>query len=163
MWLWALCPCCCFPWCQGVVSCFYLVALRAVGCRVCCLVSAAPVRVGCFFVVAGCLGPCSCAPVLVLLVRARGPALRLGVCLLGFPAVVCTVTPIPPLSSLCNINKKLAYKRSSAMRVPRNHVVGMSWWTTSAPVCTCFESHAGIDTTAAVPFCCLFATANLSA
>ena len=33
-----------------------------------------------FLVVAGCLGPCSCAPVLVLLVCARGPALRLGVC-----------------------------------------------------------------------------------
>ena len=31
LWLWALCSCCFFPWCQGVVSCFYLVALRAVG------------------------------------------------------------------------------------------------------------------------------------
>ena len=47
-----------------------------------------------FLVIAGCLGPCSCAPVLVLLVRARGPALRLGVCFLEFPAVVCAVTPI---------------------------------------------------------------------
>ena len=37
-----------FPWCQAVVSCFHLVALRAVGCHVCCFVSAAPVRVGCF-------------------------------------------------------------------------------------------------------------------
>ena len=33
----------------------------------------------------------------VLLVRARGPTLRLGVCLLGFPAVVCAVTPIPTI------------------------------------------------------------------
>ena len=35
LWLWALCSCRFFPWCQGVVSCSYLVALRAVGCRVC--------------------------------------------------------------------------------------------------------------------------------
>ena len=55
-----------------------------------------------FLVVAGCLGPCSCAPVLVLLVRIRGPALRLEVCLLGLPAVVCAVTPIPTIASLCN-------------------------------------------------------------
>ena len=48
-----------------------------------------------FLVVAGCLEPCSCAPVLVLLIRARGPALRLGVCLLGFPALACAVTSIP--------------------------------------------------------------------
>ena len=37
----------------------------------------------------------------VLLVRARGPALRLEVCLLGFPAVVCGVTPLPTTASLC--------------------------------------------------------------
>ena len=36
----------------------------------------------------------------VLLVRARGPALRLGACLLGFPAAVCAATPIPALASL---------------------------------------------------------------
>ena len=53
-------------------------------------------------VVAGWLGPRSCAPVLVLLVQARGPAFRLAVCLLGFPAVVCAVTPIPAIASLCN-------------------------------------------------------------
>ena len=56
-----------------------------------------------FLVLAGCLGPCSCAPVLVLLVRARGLALRLGVCLLGFPAVVCAVTPVPPIASFGNV------------------------------------------------------------
>ena len=40
-------------------------------------------------VVAGCLGPCSCTPFLVLLVRARGLSLRLGVCLLGaLPPIV---------------------------------------------------------------------------
>ena len=55
----------------------------------CCFVSRAR-----FLVVAGCLGPCSCAPILVLLVHARGPALRLGVFLLGFPAVVCIVTKL---------------------------------------------------------------------
>ena len=47
LWLWALCSCCFFPWCPGVVSCFDLVALRAVWCRVCRFVSAVPVRVGC--------------------------------------------------------------------------------------------------------------------
>ena len=47
-----------------------------------------------FLVVAGCLGPCLCA-VLALLVRVRGLAFRLGGCLLGFPAVVCAVTPFP--------------------------------------------------------------------
>ena len=34
-----------------------------------------------FLVMAGCLGPCLCAPVLVLLVRTRWLALCLGVCL----------------------------------------------------------------------------------
>ena len=134
LWLWALCSCCFFPWCRGVVSCFYLVALRAVGCRVCCFVCFRRPRARwVFLVVAGCLGPCPCAPVLVLLIRARGPAvtidrgakqritgagtatateatrepkqrpaLRLGVCLLGFPAVVCAVAPVPPIASLCN-------------------------------------------------------------
>ena len=48
-----------------------------------------------FFVVAGCLGPCLCVPVLGSLVRARGLAFRLGVCLLGFPAVVCAVNLFP--------------------------------------------------------------------
>ena len=61
-----------------------------------------------FLVVAGCLGPCLCAPILALLVRARGLAFRLGVCLLGFPAVVCAVAPFPTISSLCNCNIKTA-------------------------------------------------------
>ena len=68
-----------------------------------CFVSAAPVHVGCFvplpaawgLVRVGCFRS-------VLLVRARGPALWLGVCLLGFPAVACAVTPIPTIASLCN-------------------------------------------------------------
>ena len=58
-----------------------------------------------FLVVAGCLGPCLCAPVLALLVRAHWLAFRLGVCLLGFPAVVCAVTPFPTISSLCNLSE----------------------------------------------------------
>ena len=37
----------------------------------------------------------------VLLVRARGLALRLGVCLFGFPAIACAVTPTT-VASLCN-------------------------------------------------------------
>ena len=58
-----------------------------------------------FLVVARCLGPCLCAPVLASLVRARGLGFRLGVCLLGFPAVVCAVTPFPTISSLCKKNQ----------------------------------------------------------
>ena len=54
-----------------------------------------------FLVVTGCLGPCLCALVIASLVRARGLASRLGVCFLGFPAVVCTVTPFPTIWSLC--------------------------------------------------------------
>ena len=62
---------------------------------VCCFVSAAaaaPARIGCFRS--------------VLLVRARGPALRLGVCLLRFPAVACALTPIPTVASLSNRSGK---------------------------------------------------------
>ena len=76
-----------------------------------------------FLVVAGCLGLCSCAPVLVLLVRARGPALRLGVCLLGFPAVVCAVTPVPPIASLCNNARMLVVThkgKNAALTVLQN-------------------------------------------
>ena len=51
---------------------------------------------------AGSLGPCMCAPVLASLVRACGLAFCLGVRLLGFPAIVCAVTPFPTISSLCN-------------------------------------------------------------
>ena len=50
-----------------------------------------------FLDVAGCLGPCLCAPVLASLVRARALAFRLGVCLLGFPEVVCAVTTFTTL------------------------------------------------------------------
>ena len=42
---------------------------------------------------------------LFVLVRAPGPALRLGVCLLGFPAVICAVKPIHTIASLCNIRQ----------------------------------------------------------
>ena len=59
LWLWALCSCCFVLWCQGVVSCFQLVALRAVGCRVCCFdCFRRPRARWVFLVVAGCLGPC---------------------------------------------------------------------------------------------------------
>ena len=55
-----------------------------------------------FLVVAGCLGTCLCAPVLASLFRARGLAFRPGGCPLGFPAIVCPVTPFPTISSLFN-------------------------------------------------------------
>ena len=93
VWLWTLCACCFFPGVRVQSHALSSVTLRTVWCCVflCWVV----------LVVAGRLGPCSCAPVLVLLVR--GPAFRLGVCLLEFPAVVCTVTPIFTIQSLCNV------------------------------------------------------------
>ena len=48
----------------------------------------------------GALFVCSCSCVVS---RAHGPAVRLEVRLLGFPAVVCAVTPFPPLATLCNL------------------------------------------------------------
>ena len=99
--LWAQCSCCFFPWCQGVVSCFLFG--RGQGCLVLHVALFPPLQCALGAVaVAGCLGPCSCAPILLLLVRPRGPTLRLGVFLLGFPAAVCAVTPIPTIASLCN-------------------------------------------------------------
>ena len=54
--------------------------------------------------IAGCFGSYSRASVQGLLVRARGPALFLEVCILGFPAIVSAVTPIPAIASLCNFS-----------------------------------------------------------
>ena len=45
------------PLVASFLSCFCSVALRAAGCCLLCVVSAAPVCVA----VAGCFGPCSCA------------------------------------------------------------------------------------------------------
>ena len=88
---------------SGCSLVLYLVALRVVGCHVCCFVCFRRPRARwVFLVIAGCVGSCSCAPVLVMLVRARGLALRIGVCLLGFPAVVCAVVPILTFAPLCN-------------------------------------------------------------
>ena len=80
--LWALCSFCFFPWCQGVVSCFLFGCTQ--GCSVLCVGFRRSSARWVLLAVASCLGPCSCAPLVVLLVRSRGPALRLGVCLLGF-------------------------------------------------------------------------------
>ena len=60
------------------------------------------IRDRCFLSWLAALGTCLCAPVLASLVRARGLAFRLGVCFLGFPAVVCAATSFPTLSPLCN-------------------------------------------------------------
>ena len=62
--------------------------------------NAALVRVGCFVPLRAAWGLFVCFRS-VLLVRARGRALRLGVCLLMFPTV-CAVTRIPTTASLCN-------------------------------------------------------------
>ena len=82
LWQWALCSYCSFPWCQGVVSCILFGCTQ--GCLVLCVGSFPPLQcaldASCRCQLPGAL----CAPVLVLLVRARWPALRLGVCLWGF-------------------------------------------------------------------------------
>ena len=97
---------------------------------VCCFVSAAPVRIGCAL---GAFCRCRLLWALlvcfhsVLLVRARGPALHPGVCLLGFPAVVCAATPIPTVASLCNIGINRA---SDSRTVTRQYSTANKWWNT---------------------------------
>ena len=48
--------------------------------------------------------------------RCGGKVLRLGVCLLGFPAVLCAVTPVPTIASLSSRTrcggKGLCYKET---------------------------------------------------
>ena len=106
LWLWAQCSCYFFPWCQGVVSCFLFGCTE--GCLVLCVALFAPLQcalgASCRCQLLGALFVC--APVLVLLVRARGQALRLGVCLLGCPAAVCARTPIDTIASLCNKTRR---------------------------------------------------------
>ena len=68
---------------------------------VCCFISATPVRVGCFLPLIAAWGLVRVLPFCVVR-RARGTALRLRVCLLGFPAGACTVTPVAIVASLCN-------------------------------------------------------------
>ena len=92
---------CFFLWCQGAVSCFLFGCTQ--GCSVLCVSLFPPLQctlgASCCCRLLGALFVCFRS---VLLVRARGPALRLGLCLLGFPAVACAVTPIPTFASLCN-------------------------------------------------------------
>ena len=99
--LWALCSYCFFPWCQGVVSYFLFGCTQ--GCLVLCVGLFPPHQCAlgssCRCRLLGALFVCSRSCVVG---PHRGPALRLGVCLLGFPAVVCAVTPIPTIASLCN-------------------------------------------------------------
>ena len=70
-------------------------------------VSATPVRVGCFVPLPAAWG-LVCAPVLVFLVRARGPPRGLGMRLWGFPAVVCAVIPVTIIASLCHMHGGVA-------------------------------------------------------
>ena len=50
----------------------------------------------------------------------RGPALRLEVCLLEFPAVVCALTPIPTVASLCNIRYHLQVAKKARGALERD-------------------------------------------
>ena len=90
-----------FPSCQGVVRYFWLSCIQ--GCWVLCVAFFPPLQcalgASCRCRLLGALLVSLCS---VLSVRARGPALRLGVCLLGFPAVACAVAPIATIESLCN-------------------------------------------------------------
>ena len=58
------------------------------------------------------------AQLLRLFVTKRGPALRLGVCLLGFPAVACAVTPMPTIASLVT--------KSKIVRIGVPHICGVA-------------------------------------
>ena len=109
LWLWALCSCCFFPWCQGVVSCFYLVALRAVWCLVCCFISAAPVRVGCFLSSPAVWALFVCSRSCVVGLRPWAGSPSWSVCLLGFPAVICAVHLFPLLRLFVATNTKACF------------------------------------------------------
>ena len=91
---------CFFTWYQGAVSRILF------GCTECCLVLCValfpPPRCA---LIASCRCRLLWALVVcfrsaVLLVRARGTPLRLGVCLWGFPAVAYAVTPLPTIAPL---------------------------------------------------------------
>ena len=94
---------CFLPWCQDAVSCFMFGCTSS--CWVLCVALFPPLRcalgASCRCRLLGALFVCS-RP--ALLVRARGPALHLGVFLVGFPAVACAVTPVPAIVSLCDIH-----------------------------------------------------------
>ena len=100
LWLWAQCSLASLPGVRVQSHAFHSVALRAVGCFVASY-PPLPCALGasCRCRLLGALIVCFRS---VLLVRARGPALRLGVCLLGLPAVACAVSPIPTIASLCD-------------------------------------------------------------
>ena len=72
----------------------------------CCSVPAASVRIRCFLSWLAAWG-LVCVLLFLHCWSARGLAFRLGVCLLGFPAVVCAVSPFPTISCLCNLIQQL--------------------------------------------------------
>ena len=69
---------------------------------------------------------CYCS---VLLVRARGPALRLGVCFLGFPAIVFAATTIPTIASFCNtlVRKVRSSKKSQHTHTGQQQSMSRQW------------------------------------
>ena len=73
----------------------------------------------------------------VLLVRARGPAFRLGVHLLGFPAVVCAATPTPTIASLCNSLKWQQPLKTKHQQIPITHQLYITFFGCKKdnPVC----------------------------
>ena len=109
LWLWALCSCCFFPWCQGVVSCFCLVALRAVGCRVCCFVSNAPV--GCFLSLRAAWGLVRVLPFLCCWSALTGRLSVLECAFWGFLLLFALLHPFPLLRVFVTSRK---HKQKSA-------------------------------------------------
>ena len=66
----------------------------------------------------GALFVCSCS---CAVGRARGPAVRLGVCLLGFPAAACAVTPLSTIASLCNTHGGNRCSSANNAGNPKSH------------------------------------------
>ena len=102
-WLWTRCPCRFLLLCQNAVTrCLFRYASgRWVLCAALCPLLRCALGASCCFRLLWALLVCFRS----VLVRARGPAFRLGGCLLGFPAIVCTVTPIPTIASLCDTQR----------------------------------------------------------
>ena len=96
-----------FPGVKVQAHAFYSVALRAVGCGVLLCFR----RSGVHWVrgaVAGCLlGALFVCFRSVLLVRARGPAVRLGVGLLGFPLLLAMLHLFPLVRLLVTLTQRL--------------------------------------------------------
>ena len=123
--------CMCVP---SRVSCRYIRQgrkLSVLSCWMLCVASFPPfwcaLGASCRFRLLGALFVCFCS---VLLVRACGPALCLGLCLLGFPTVACAITHVPIIASPfkcsgANATPERGERAPSSMICGLSSVVGM--------------------------------------